>query len=83
MGRIKSTMIKKAARQLLEGEHQFNEEFHHNKRLLGSTMPSKPMRNKIAGYISRLVKMRRLEQIKLSTKPTKVAESEMLQAEQY
>jgi len=57
MGRIKSTMIKKAARQLLEKEHIFNSEFEHNKKILGSTMPSKPVRNKIAGYISKLIKM--------------------------
>lgn len=59
MGRIKSTMIKKAAKQLLEGEHSFNDSFEHNKKILGRTMPSKPIRNKIAGYISRLVKMKK------------------------
>ena len=56
MGRIKQLMVKRAAKQLLQGEHQFTGEFNHNKKLLGSTMPSKPIRNKIAGYIARLVK---------------------------
>lgn len=56
MGRIKSTMIKKAARQLLEGEHGFSTNFENNKKLLKDTMPSKPIRNKVAGYISRLIK---------------------------
>lgn len=58
MGRIKSTTIKKAARQLLEGENKFNEKFEHNKKILFEDMPSKSMRNKIAGYIARLKRMK-------------------------
>lgn len=58
MGRIKSTMVKRAAEQLMEThEGKFSGSFEYNKRVLGSTMPSKPIRNKIAGYIARLVKM--------------------------
>lgn len=60
-------MVKKAAKQLLQEQNSFNEEFNHNKRVLGGdTMPSKPIRNKIAGYISRLNKMRRIEQEELA-----------------
>lgn len=55
MGRIKSTLIKKTAIQLLASEHNFTSDFTHNKKVLGNTMPSKSLRNKIAGYISRLV----------------------------
>ena len=51
-------MIKKAARQLLEGEHNFTKEFSYNQKLLYNTMPSKPIKNKVAGYIARLVKMK-------------------------
>lgn len=58
MGRIKSTMIKKAAKQLLDGEHRFNDKFDHNKNILRGRMPSKPIANKVAGYITRLVRMR-------------------------
>lgn len=72
MGRIKSTMIKKAARQLLEGEHPFNNKFEHNKKLLGNRMPSKSIRNKIVGYIARIVKMQEAE--KLRPKVKKVEE---------
>ncbi len=64
MGRIKSLMIKRAAEQLLEGEHSFNESFEHDKKLLGNTMPSKPIRNKIAGYIARLLKAQKMQEIK-------------------
>lgn len=56
MGRIKSIMVKRAAKQLLAGEHSFNGSFEHNKKLLGNTMPSIPIRNRIAGYIARLLK---------------------------
>jgi ribosomal protein S17E len=56
MGRIKSTMVKRAANQLLDEENDFNDSFDHNKLVLKDTMPSKPIRNKIAGYIARLLK---------------------------
>lgn len=64
MGRIKSAMIKRATKQLLEGEHSFNDDFQKNKRILGKTMPSKPVRNKIAGYIARLIKAKNAEKAK-------------------
>ncbi len=58
MGRIKSLMVKRAARQLLESEGIFKNSFEHNKKILGSLMPSKPVRNKIAGYIARIIEMK-------------------------
>ena len=61
MGRIKSLMVKKAARQLLN-ERVFNTEFENNKKALKDTMPSKPIKNKIAGYITRLMKVKALKQ---------------------
>ncbi len=61
MGRIKSLMVKRAARQLLN-EDVFNGEFENNKKYLRNTMPSKPIRNKIAGYISRLMKAKAQKQ---------------------
>ncbi|MDP1695407.1 MAG: 30S ribosomal protein S17e [archaeon] len=72
MGRIKSTLIKKAARQLLEGDHKFNEHFERNKKVLVEGMPSKSMRNKIAGYIGRLVRMKKAE-IAAANNPKKVS----------
>lgn len=61
MGRIKSTMVKRAARQLLQ-EDTFTTEFDKNKKILKDTMPSKPVRNKIAGYITRLKKVKLAKQ---------------------
>lgn len=56
MGRIKSTIVKRTARNLLEEENKFSDNFEKNKKLLADTMPSKKVRNKIAGYITRLKK---------------------------
>lgn len=56
MGRIKSTMVKRAAQELLEQEVEFSPDFNENKKLLKGTMPSKKVRNKIAGYLARLEK---------------------------
>ncbi len=59
MGRIKSLMVKRAAKQLLkENVGEFTTEFEKNKKILKDTMPSKQIRNKIAGYITRLMKVK-------------------------
>ena len=55
MGRIKSTLAKRTSDKLMK-EQGFDESFEKNKLILGRTMPSKRMRNIIAGYISRLEK---------------------------
>jgi len=57
MGRIKTKAVKRTSRQLFEKAPElFQENFDHNKRVLGNTMSSKKVRNMIAGYISRLKK---------------------------
>ncbi|MBT6689764.1 30S ribosomal protein S17e [archaeon] len=57
MGRIKSTLVKRTTRQLLEqSTDSFGKTFEENKKALGRTLPSKKMRNKIAGYIARVKK---------------------------
>jgi small subunit ribosomal protein S17e len=59
MGRIKSLLVKRSAKQLLAGSTLFTEQFTHNKKLLqAASLPSKSVRNKIAGYIARLNKMK-------------------------
>ena len=55
MGRIKSTLIKRTSRQLIENSTEsFGKTFEENKKTLGNILPSKKMRNKIAGYIARI-----------------------------
>ena len=57
MGRIKSTLIKRSSRQLIENSPEsFGKTFEENKKALGNILPSKKMRNKIAGYIARIKK---------------------------
>jgi len=68
MGRIKSTLIKRTARILEKEEDGFSEDFNRNKKMLGTTMPSKSVRNKIAGYISR-IKMNRKNERPPTPKP--------------
>jgi len=70
MGRIKSSLIKRTARSLLKEENVFNDKFDNNKPLLGKSMPSKSLRNKIAGYITRM-KRNQLKQkkVKKETNP--------------
>jgi ribosomal protein S17E len=58
MGRIKSKMIKNAAKELLASNIVFSPDFNDNKKILANHLPSKPVRNKVAGYIARLVKMK-------------------------
>lgn len=51
MGRIKSTMMRKAARELVDTVEGFSTDFENNKKLLQGTVPYKSVRNKIAGAI--------------------------------
>jgi ribosomal protein S17E len=54
MGKIKSRMIKRTGDGLIEKGVKFDETFEKNKKILGNTMPSKKMRNRIAGYLARV-----------------------------
>ena len=52
MGKIKSKLVKRTAHTLIERGIGFEKAFEKNKKVLGSTMPSKKLRNKMAGYLS-------------------------------
>jgi ribosomal protein S17E len=55
MGKIKSKMMRRTAETLMKDEEiEFSEDFDKNKKILGDTMPSKKLRNRIAGLISRM-----------------------------
>ena len=57
MGRIKSTLIKRTSRNLTESLNEsFSKDFEENKKALGNSLPSKRMRNRIAGYLTRIKK---------------------------
>lgn len=62
MGRIKTMFIKRAVRRLIsESKDKFNQEFEHNKKTIPefADVPSKKMRNVMAGYITRLMKVKK------------------------
>ncbi len=58
MGRIKSKLIKRTGRSLLNEENKFTDSFDHNKKVLNGLMPGKKIRNQIAGYITRKKKVK-------------------------
>lgn len=60
MGRIAIGVVKRTARRLLESYPElFTEDFEHNKRVVANLVDveSKKLRNKIAGYVTRLVRL--------------------------
>jgi len=59
MGKIKSKLIKRSAEELIKRGMESSDGFERNKRILGNTMPSKKIRNQIAGYLSRLNKKKK------------------------
>ncbi len=54
MGKIKTKLVKKTAINLGRRDIPFNGQFENNKKILGSTMPSKKIRNQIAGFLARI-----------------------------
>jgi small subunit ribosomal protein S17e len=61
MGNIRPTYIKRVAIELVRlFPDQFNEDFEHNKRVVAelTDVSSLTMRNRIAGYVTRLKKIR-------------------------
>uniref|UniRef100_A0A7C1SMF0 Small ribosomal subunit protein eS17 n=1 Tax=Thermofilum pendens TaxID=2269 RepID=A0A7C1SMF0_THEPE len=67
MGNVRIRLVKRTARELLSRyPYLFTEDYEHNKQALVrvTDIPSKVLRNQIAGYITRLVKrQKRLEQL--------------------
>ncbi|MEM3092022.1 MAG: 30S ribosomal protein S17e [Candidatus Pacearchaeota archaeon] len=57
MGKIKTKIIKRTAKELIKKDIQFTDNFEKNKKMLGNTLPSKKIRNQIAGFLVRLKKM--------------------------
>ena len=61
MGKIKSKQVKKAVHSLIDSQIELSTDFELNKKILGSEMPSKKMRNKMAGYATRHLKQKEKE----------------------
>lgn len=59
MGRIKTTQIKRVTHELMELHgNEFTNSFEENQQIVNKfiSTPSKRLRNKIAGYVTKLVK---------------------------
>ncbi len=61
MGKVRTKVVKRTAKEMLERfPDKFTADFESNKQALieVADIPSKRLRNRIAGYITRLVKQR-------------------------
>jgi len=58
MGKIKTKLIKRTAKELIKRGVEFSESFEKNKKILGNTIPSKKVRNQVAGFIARIKKQK-------------------------
>tara|TARA_Y100000310_G_C20130167_1_gene555506 strand:- start:283 stop:462 length:180 start_codon:yes stop_codon:yes gene_type:complete len=56
MGRIKSKLVKRTGASLLKEDNKFSSDFRENKDLLKNLGTSKKIKNKIAGYLTRIKK---------------------------
>ena len=56
MGKIKGKLVKRTAKSLTAEGIEFGPDFEKNKKVLGNTMPSKKIRNQLAGYYARIKK---------------------------
>jgi len=59
MGKIKSKLIRRSSKTFLEKGIEFDEDFEKNKKILGNTMPSKKLRNQMAGFLAREMKQKK------------------------
>ncbi len=79
IGKVRPRFIKNLARKLLElyGD-KFTTDFETNKKLVMefTDIPSKKVRNKVAGYITHLVKMKMEKEVE-----KKIEEEEVLEVE--
>lgn len=53
MGKIKSKLVRRTSTGLEKEGIKFSGDFEKNKQILGKTMPSKKIRNQMAGFLAR------------------------------
>lgn len=78
MGKVRTKLVKRVARELLEKyPHLFTRDFNHNKLVVARLVStsSKKLRNQIAGYVTHLVAVSVKRKEVAVTKPETVSES--------
>ena len=55
MGKIKTKMVKRSAKELKD-KSEFTDDFEQNKKILKNALPSKKIRNQMAGLLAKLKK---------------------------
>ena len=65
MGKIKGKLIKRTSERFMKEDIEFSEDFEKNKKILGDTMPSKKIKNQMAGYLARLKKQEKISKKEL------------------
>ena len=64
MGNIRTSFVKRISRELIDTHPgKFTTDFEENKKLVAeySTVSTKHLRNKIAGYVTRLVRLQQTQ----------------------
>ncbi len=65
MGKIKSKLVRRTATTLMKKGINFTDSFEDNKKMLGSdTMPSRKIRNQLAGLLAKIKTLEKREKAK-------------------
>ncbi len=65
MGKIKTKLIKRTSKSLIEGGMEFYPDFEKNKKKLFTGMSSKKVKNQIAGYLARIKRRNNADKLAL------------------